>query len=424
MYRPFRGVRRRGFGAVVVGALTVLLATACSAGTTTAIWRMPAAQPSGAGTGTTPAMPAELKIYPGANATGVGVNDPVIVTVEGGALDTVTVTNSAGKQLGGAFDAERHSWRSTEPMGYDRSYTVAAAGTATGGGHIEGSSTFRTVRAGNFTQPYLQANAMTALSACTPCGVGTIITVHFDEPIGNKDAAEKAVRVTTDPPVTLYARWFGDQSLALRPEKYWQPGTKVSVTVQAYGKDFGNGLYGEADASGSFTIGNSKVAIADSNTHHMLVYIDGALARDIPISMGKGGYQTGSHGESINFWTPSGTYTVLGKTPTTHMTSASYGITDKNNPNYYDEIIKDTVQLSKDGIYAHLRDWAPLDALGGWNSSHGCINVGVDHAAWFYETFGPGDIVQVLNTPIPLSYGVSAGAAWDTEWSSWRALAP
>ncbi len=414
--RAGRRGRRRGLG-VAVAVLTVALAAACSSGAERISWR----SPGEAATGRPGPVPAELAISPGANASGVSPADPVIVTLSGGALDAVAVASSSGKAVPGAFDPERHSWRSTEPLGYDKSYTVTVSGHGLDGKPIEGSSVFSTVHPRNVTQPYLQANAMSALSACTPCGVGTIITVHFDENIPNRDVAEKMIHVTTDPPVPVYAHWFNNQDVAVRPTQYWAPGTKVNVSVNAYGRDLGNGLFGEADASASFTIGQSKVAVADSNTHHMLVYLDGALARDIPISMGRGGYYTGSKGESIHFWTYSGTYTVLAKTPTTHMTSASYGITNKNDPLYYDEVISDTVQLSKDGIYGHLRDWPPMDALGGWNSSHGCINIGPDHAKWFYDTFGPGDVVKVLNTPIAISYGLSAGAAWDVV-TDWRQL--
>jgi lipoprotein-anchoring transpeptidase ErfK/SrfK len=191
----------------------------------------------------------------------------------------------------------------------------------------------------------------------------------------------------------------------------------VTVKAATYGRDLGNGLYGQKDASASFRIGRSKVAIADYNTKRMLVYIDGDMVRDIPISMGKGGYTTGSSGQTIHFWTVGGPHVVLGKSPTTRMTSASYGIKDPNDPNYYDQVIKLTVHISYAGEYAHLADWN-IPAHGNTNTSHGCINIGPANIQWFYDTFGPGDVVDVRNSPVAMNPRDGLGD-WTIPWSQW-----
>ena len=80
------------------------------------------------------------------------------------------------------------------------------------------------------------------------------------------------------------------------------------------------------------------------------------------------------------------------------MTSASFGITDKNHPNYYDERIKKSIRISGAGEFVHLADWN-IPAHGVRNTSHGCINVAPAYIFWFYEQFGAGDIVDVKNTP-------------------------
>src|SRR5206468_4201088 len=125
---------------------------------------------------------------------------------------------------------------------------------------------------------------------------------------------------------------------------YWKPGTKVTVKADLYGVKLGDGLYGQADKTVSFTIGPSKIAIADSNTHHMLVYFDGQMVRDIPISLGKGGTVTGANGKIVNYWTASGPHVALEKFPVVRMTSAPE-IIDPKNPNFYDENVKLAVRI-------------------------------------------------------------------------------
>src|SRR5262249_40401546 len=107
-------------------------------------------------------------------------------------------------------------------------------------------------------------------------GVGQPIVVWFDEAIKDKAAAEKSLVVTTTPPGVVGGwYWMDDHEVHWRPKDYWPAGTKVHVEANVYGKDLGNGLYGQEDREATFTIGPSKIAVADSNTHRMKVFIDG-----------------------------------------------------------------------------------------------------------------------------------------------------
>jgi lipoprotein-anchoring transpeptidase ErfK/SrfK len=189
------------------------------------------------------------------------------------------------------------------------------------------------------------------------------------------------------------------------------------VKANLLGVNLGNGVYGGSNASVRFSIGPSRIAIADSNTHQMQVYLNGALIRTIPVSLGKGGTTKGSKGETIDFWTRSGVHVLMSKEPEVVMSSASYGITNKKDPNYYEEHIKLCCRVSLSGEYVHLRDWN-VAALGKENTSHGCLNVGVQHAQWFYDNFQVGDIVEVRNTPktLPLTDGVGD---WNVPWAQW-----
>ncbi|WP_232534226.1 L,D-transpeptidase [Plantactinospora sp. KBS50] len=149
----------------------------------------------------------------------------------------------------------------------------------------------------------------------------------------------------------------------------------------------------------------------------MKCYIDGKLVRDIPVSMGKGGTAKTPEGKTVNYWTASGPHVLISKQGTYRMTSASYGVTDKNDPNYYDEEIQLCNRISYTGEFVHMADWN-ISAHGNRNTSHGCINVGPSNAKWFYDTFQVGDVVDVRNTP--RKFGPGDGVAdWTISWSNW-----
>jgi lipoprotein-anchoring transpeptidase ErfK/SrfK len=233
--------------------------------------------------------------------------------------------------------------------------------------------------------------------------------------------------VTTDPVVQGGWYWMDSHEVHWRPAEYWPAGTKVKVTAAVYGKNLGAGLYGQEDRSASFTIGKSKIMIADSKTHRMKVYVDGQqvktiagkdISAGIPISMGKGGSEVGANGQVVSFTTNSGPHVITLKYEEYRMTSASFGITNKSSPNFYDVKIKKSIRISGDGEFVHLRDWN-VSQLGHVNTSHGCVNVGVPYIYWIYDNFGAGDIVNVTGTSKKLDVRNGLGD-WVLSWAEWQ----
>jgi lipoprotein-anchoring transpeptidase ErfK/SrfK len=400
----------------VVAGFALMLIAACSS-SASASWNTSSGSQSPTGGRDAAKSLASLTITPATGAAEVSALAPVTVTVTKGKIDTVNMVNSAGKSIAGTLDADHTNWKTTAQLGYGKTYTVSATATGDDGKPVALSSSFTTVHPNNLTMPYLRSAPGHLLNESSTYGVGQPIELWFDESITNRAAAEKNLLVVTDPPVEGKWHWFDSHEVHWRPKEYWPSGTKVTVKTSIYGRDLGNGLYGESDVAASFTIGQSKIAIADHNTHHMQVFIDGAMVRDIPISMGKDGSTAGEGGRTVDFSTRSGPHVVMDKEPVTHMQSASFGIKDKTDPNYYDVDIKWTVHISGAGEYVHLRDWEPW-ALGQVNTSHGCINVGPEHIGWFYQTFGPGDIVDVKGSPIQLDPRDGVGD-WTIPWAQW-----
>ncbi|AZA08641.1 Putative L,D-transpeptidase LppS precursor [Corynebacterium pseudopelargi] len=321
---------------------------------------------------------------------------PVEVKSEGDGLEKVTMTNEEGKKVKGKMSGDDESWSTDEVLGYGRTYTIEAKdknGKTT-------KSSFTTI-----------APAYTAYGALSPIegsevGVGQTIAVRFPYAIEDRKAAQDAVTVSAEPAVEGAWYWLSPYEMRWRPENYWEPGTKVKVDAKLYGKNLGGGVYGEADNSTEFTIGNRVEAVADDNTKTMNVYNNGELVKSIPISMG-----------SDQWPTPNGVYIIGDKNPTMIMDSETYGLAHSNGG--YRLTVNYATQMSYSGIYVHAAPWS-VWAQGSQNTSHGCINVTTEYAKWFQDYVKRGDIVTVKNTIGGVLNGADGLGDWNIDWGTWK----
>ncbi|CAM5730534.1 hypothetical protein SBADM41S_07451 [Streptomyces badius] len=67
-------------------------------------------------------------------------------------------------------------------------------------------------------------------------GVGMPVSINFTRGITDPDAVEKGIKVTHQA-VEIEGHWFGNDRLDFRPEKYWKPGTEVTVELNLDGVD-------------------------------------------------------------------------------------------------------------------------------------------------------------------------------------------
>ena len=246
-------------------------------------------------------------------------------------------------------------------------------------------------------------------------GIGTVVRAHFDEPITDKALAEKNMVVTTNPPVPGSWFWVDDYVAHWRPENYFAPGTRVSVALNMFGLKLGDGLYGQADAANTFTIGDAHVAIANDITKQISVYDNGKLGRTMPTSMGRGGTSFIA-GKTVHWWTPPGVYTVIDKGEVVTMDSSTYGIPPGTADSYKRKIGYAT-RISLDGVYLHQLD-DTVWAQGNTNLSHGCLNLSGENAKWFFEFVQPGDVVEVRFTGGPPLEPKQNGD-WSVPWGEW-----
>jgi len=407
----------------------------CTAGPTSGQFRASPAKPAPAPTTPAPtaspkyAGPSALAVAPVAGTAGVSPTDVVSATLTAGTLTTVTLVGADGRPVAGSIHTDKTgtSWHNADMLAYNNTYTLTVIGDGSDGKHYQETSTFTTVKPRNQTLPSFIANPAQPLDGGT-FGVGQPIVLRFDEHIKDKAAAQRALSVTTSPPGLIGGwYWMDDMEVHWRPEFYWPAGTKVTVRADVYGHDLGGGVYGQANRSATFTIGPEKIAVADAVTHRMKVYISGLpvttingldVTAGIPISMGKGGSEREPNGTVVDFTTNSGPHVVMMKYEVYRMTSASFGITDPHSKNFYDTPIKKSIRISGDGEFVHLRDW-DVSQIGNINTSHGCVNVGVDYIYWFYDQFGAGDIVTVTGTNRNLALRNGLGD-WTLDWAQWQ----
>ncbi|MCV7230322.1 L,D-transpeptidase [Mycolicibacterium komossense] len=334
-------------------------------------------------------------------AVGVPVNRPVTVTADDGVLGAVALVNAQGRAVIGELSSDGRAWSTTEPLGYNKQYTLEAEALGLSGA-TRSRMTFQTHSPDNMTMPYVSPTNGDVV------GVGQPLSVRFDENISDRLAAQRAITVTTDPPVAGAFYWLSSREVRWRPEKFWKPGTKVAVSVKAYGTDFGDGLFGRDDVDTRFTIGDEVIATADDATKTLTVRVNGAVVKTMPISMGKNKTPTDN-----------GTYIIGDRYPSLVMDSSTYGVPVNSADGYRTEVEWAT-QMSYSGIYVHSAPWS-LGSQGRTNVSHGCLNASPANARWFYDNTRRGDVVVVTNTVGPTLSGTDGLGDWNIPWEQWRA---
>jgi lipoprotein-anchoring transpeptidase ErfK/SrfK len=334
-------------------------------------------------------------------AVGVSVESPVTVSAGDGVLGAVTMVNDEGAPVEGRLSPDGLTWSTSEPLGYNKQYTLSAEALGLGGATSR-QMTFETHSPENLTMPYVLPNDGEVV------GVGQPVAVRFDENITNRVAAQRAITVKTNPPVEGAFYWLNNQEVRWRPAQYWKPGTTVDVEVNTYGVDLGDGLFGQEDVETHFTIGDEVITTVDDNTKTLTVKRNGEVVKSMPVSMGKNSTPTNN-----------GTYIVGDRRSHMVMDSSTYGV-PTNSPNGYRTEVDWATQISYSGIYVHAAPWS-VGSQGYSNVSHGCINVSTSNGQWFHDNSKRGDVVEIVNTVGSTLPGTDGLGDWNIPWDQWKA---
>ncbi len=236
-------------------------------------------------------------------------------------------------------------------------------------------------------------------------GVGQLITAKFSAPVRFRAKAQAAMVVTSPDPLPSGAwGWIDATTAVYRPKDFWPGKTRIDVHLSlrkvALNSDASTKWIGGKTTTriDSFRTSRSFIARIDANTHQMRVFRNGRLVKVFGVSLGKPGFATRS-----------GVKIITGeKYRWIRMTSDQLGLTDE----YYDLQVPYAVRITPTGEFIHGAPWA----------SHGCTNLHVGPAKWFFNHVQPGDVTITTNTgrPMETTNGVP-GAYWNYTWSQWKA---
>ncbi len=381
---------------VAATALTALLG-ACASTPALSTGSSGTASSTPAPTTSTP-PPVELtsSVTPG---TPVAVDTVVSVTAANGTVSDVVMTYKDPKKgdvnVEGALEPDGTKWVAGSLLEPGTTYSLTMTGRNPQGVIATEHATFSTQELSKKQQIYPQIIADGAT-----VGVAMPVIVHFDVPVKDKAAFEKKMTVKSTPAQDGAWNWISSNEAHWRPVNFWQPGTKVAVSVDINSVPGGNDTYGQMSITGGFTVGRSVIMRADLATHQMTVEIDGAVAKTIPVTGGKAGFETRS-----------GTKVLMEKFSTLRMDANTVGI-EPGDPNYYNiPDVKYAMRETNSGEFLHAAPWS-VASQGKTNVSHGCIGMSDPNAGWLFGMAKVGDPVIVTGT----SRGMEAGNGW-TDWN-------
>lgn len=357
-----------------------------------------------------------IRVTPEDGTKGVRPGQELRVRVPDGRLESVKVVRSQDAQeteVPGKVAADGLSWRPDDDrLGLAARYTVDVVALDGDGNRSARHTTFATyVPEERFIGYVTPENRSTV-------GTGMIVSLEFNREIENRAAVERAVRVTAEPAVEVRPHWFGDTRLDFRPERYWAPGTRVTVALGLRDVEGAPGVYGLQKKSFSFTVGRSQVSLVDAAKHTMQVRRDGDLLATVPITAG-----------APKNTTYNGKMVVTEMLELTRMNGATVGFRKANGKGEYDiPDVPHAMRLTSSGTFLHGNYWAEEEAFGRVNLSHGCVGLrdvkggGSDTpAGWFFDRSLVGDVVEVVHSKDKQVAPDNGLGGWNLSWQEWIA---
>jgi lipoprotein-anchoring transpeptidase ErfK/SrfK len=395
------GLRNRGVATVAAGA--VLLVVVLAAVTVTSVWILNRSDRATASTrrmtSAITAPPLQLDVQPADGAANVALDTHVSVASGNGRILGVAASDQEGHPLDLAPDSATQAWRSSDALTPSTLYRLAVDAMGPDGVLVHRFMTFSTRTPVGLLSPSVEPNNGETVGVAMP------IVVRFAAPVANKAAVLQHMTVQTSVPVSGSWHWFGPREVHYRPQSYWPSGEKVTVTAALNRVDAGGGVWGDADKTVSFTVGDAHKSLIDTLAHTMTVTNNGAVVRTMNQSSGRPKYPT-----------MNGVHFVWGKQQDVFMDSATVGI-PRNSADGYAEHVFWNVAITTGGEYVHSAPWS-VDAQGHDNVSHGCVNLSPDDAKWFYGFSRKGDIVEVTGSPRQPT-ARDGSADWNMTWAQW-----
>ncbi|MFF0095859.1 Ig-like domain-containing protein [Streptomyces canus] len=362
------------------------------------------------GFGKPPAPEDVIRVAPDDGTKGVPPEERLRIRVPSGRLESVTVVKSQDAQdfpVPGRISEDGLRWEPDEAqLALAAKYTVDAVALDGHGRRSARHTTFTTyVPEERFIGYVSPENRSTV-------GTGMIVSVEFNREIEDRAAVERAVHVTSKPPVEIRPHWFGKGRLDFRPERYWTPGTRVTVALRLRDVEGASGVYGLQHRTFSFTVGRHQVSLVDAARHTMEVRRDGELLATVPITAG-----------APKTTTYNGKMVVTEMLEVTRMNSRTVGFGGE----YDIPDVPHALRLTDSGTFLHGNYWAPT-APGRVNVSHGCVGLrdvkggsSDTPAGWFFDRSLVGDVVEVVHSNDKKVAPDNGLGGWNMGWKEWKA---
>ncbi|MFJ4685580.1 Ig-like domain-containing protein [Streptomyces sp. NPDC088789] len=366
--------------------------------------------------GKPPSPEDTIRITPDDRAEEVGADSRLAVRVTDGRLESVRVVrvqDAERSEVAGRLSEDGRSWEPAERrLGLAAEYTVDAVARDGQGRRSARHTTFTTEVPGERFIGYVAPEHRSTV------GTGMIVSLEFNRDITRRAQVERAVRVTADPPVEVRPHWFGATRLDFRPERYWEPGTRVTVDLRLRDVEGAPGVYGIQQRTFAFTVGRSQVSLVDAAAHTMEVRRDGALLATVPITAG-----------AARSTTYNGKMVVTEMLEMTRMNGATVGFRKSDGKSEYDiPDVPHALRLTSSGTFLHGNYWADDSVFGQSNVSHGCVGLrdvkggGADTpAGWFFDRTLVGDVVEIVRSKDRTVAPDNGLGGWNMTWADWTA---
>jgi lipoprotein-anchoring transpeptidase ErfK/SrfK len=352
-----------------------------------------------------PAKDVPVSVVPAEGAVAVNPATTAEVRVRNGTLSEVTLEPAAGGvPVPGELSEGGSLWKAAERLAFNTEYTLSYTVSDGAGGVTTRQQRFSTV------QPANEADASLYPLDGATVGTGQPLEINFSEPVTNREAVQKAITVKSTSGQAGAFYWISDTKVRYRPQEFWAPNSTITVDMKLFGVDFGNAMIGNFDRTFTVKTHDTRLAVVDDRTKTMDIYIGGKLERSFPVTLG-----------TPEWPSTMGYHVVMEKYDSTRFTAESIGLKPGDEAYYPPTVVKHASRLSNGGAFVHEALPAAQVALGQVNVSHGCVGMSPEGAKYFYDTFGPGDVVQILNTNYGPMYVHDGFGDWNLSWEDYVA---
>ena len=349
------------------------------------------------------AKKVSLELTPTADALAVNPATTAKIVATNATLEAVVLEPRAGgTAVDGNLSADGSTWTATERLSFDTDYQYRFTVVDSLGEKSEKRQGFSTVAPAN------EANAFLFPSDGSTVGTGQPLEITFSEPVTNREAVQDAIAITSSSGQEGAFYWLSDTKVRYRAQDFWAPNSTITVDMKLFGVDFGNGMIGNFDQKFTIRTHNTRLAVVDDATKTMQVFIDGQLQRTFPVTLG-----------TKEWPSTMGYHVVMENYASTKFTAESIGLKPGDKAYYPPTVVKHATRLTNGGAFVHEALPAAQSVLGVMNVSHGCVGMSPEGAKYFYDNFGPGDVVEVRNTNYGPMYVWDGFGDWNLSWAEY-----